>query len=178
MNNIRRKIYYGCVLGVSLSMATVCAEPEPLQVPPIPYLEESYSWSKPFVKWPYTSPFWSGQGWADNVSKPWYRVINTQEEWNLLYADLRRGQVIPPQPPVIDFEQYQVVVGGLGGRNTMDKLVVLEVGEAFIHVADINYNGCKVPSFGMVATPTAVILMKKTDKQLTFQVDKASWECN
>lgn len=114
---------------------------------------------------------------------PWSRVINTQKEWQTFYDQLTEGLVfiVPELPPQIDFEQYQVITGGLGKRPTGGYAVVVdrvdELSDAlYVSVLEVT------PSKDCVLTqaithPSTAIMIKKTTKPIKFSLAKLTREC-
>jgi hypothetical protein len=116
--------------------------------------------------------------------QPWVKVIKTQKEWQLHFDELTRGLVFiaPELPPTIDFDQYQVITGGLGVKPTGGYSVVVdrvdELSDAvYISVLEVSPgNGCPVT----LATtyPSTAIVIKKITKPIKFSLSKLTRICS
>jgi len=117
--------------------------------------------------------------------QPWTLLINSQADWEdfynqpLAYMQFAQGQV--PTAPTLDFENYQVVAGGLGIKNNGGyRLIVSDVyefdNEVNIHVLVIQPSAnCLLPQ--VISYPSATILIRKTNKPLRFTTSQLLDEC-
>lgn len=115
----------------------------------------------------------------------WTRVINSQDGWeelfneSLAYTLYLDGEA--PVAPVFDFNQYQVLSGGLGVRDTGGyQLVVSRVEErdsdVLIHVLMVRPSeNCLSPM--MISYPSATVLVKRMNKPFSFLVVQSIDEC-
>jgi hypothetical protein len=111
---------------------------------------------------------------------PWIKFITTQKEWNLFYDEsvIDSPTLINPQ---IDFENYQVIAGGLGMRTSGGYMIlvkdVLEFEhEIYVNIIDIRPgNNCIVTS--EITYPSTIIVIKKTSKPIKFFVSKYTSKC-
>ncbi len=137
--------------------------------------------------------------WADNImthavlalpddpriEEPWSRTITSQQEWNdhfnqsLAYMQFPVGEA--PTPMEIDFEQYQILSGGLGIKpSTGHYIAINEVKELddriWVHVLSVS-PGANCSSGAMITYPSITLLVKKTDKPFVFTVSHLSEDC-
>ena len=127
------------------------------------------------------------------VDDPWSRVITSQEEWEeffrapLAYTDFFDGN--HPVVPEFDFEEYQILTGGIGIKysNQLGAEHILSVErvtqsdtEIIVHVLVV------APSFdcptspsdsGFPSYPSTTVLVKKTDKPFRFEVSNLTNQC-
>lgn len=116
--------------------------------------------------------------------EPWTRVINTQEEWQLFYDELFAENEMPPvslPAPLLDFENYLLLAGGLGIRSSGGFTVSVESvhefeNEIFIQVLEI-LPGVHCVVTAAITYPSAAILIKKTNKPFKSSVLKATHDC-
>jgi hypothetical protein len=115
---------------------------------------------------------------AREVQKSWVQVIKTQEEWATFY-----GSLVPVRPvPVIDFENYQIVAGGLGmvGNTAGPRLVVERVDELTNQILVSVLIVTPIPGcLGLDAVhyPTTAIVIRKTDKPVQIHSSSATTDC-
>ncbi len=112
-------------------------------------------------------------------------VISSQEDWEsfynqpLAYMSFLEGTI--PTAPVLDFENYQVLAGGLGVQSHGGSLLVVEEvqeleGSIAVHVLLVRpSSNCLLPM--VISYPSTAILVKKTDKPFTFSVSQLVDEC-
>ncbi|NOQ15496.1 MAG: hypothetical protein GQ581_00380 [Methyloprofundus sp.] len=115
----------------------------------------------------------------------WSMVISSQEDWesfynqSLMYISFLEGTA--PTAPVLDFENYQVLAGGLGMHSAGGTLLVVdkvqELGDSIaVHVLIVRpSSNCLLPM--VISYPSTAILVKKTDKPFTFSVSQLVKEC-
>lgn len=117
--------------------------------------------------------------------EPWTRIINTQEEWQSFYDELLVENEIDPtlsSAPVLDFENYLLLAGGLGIRSSGGFTVSVESvhefeNEIFIQVLEILPGAHCVVTMG-ITYPSTAILIKKTNKPFKSSVLKATHDCS
>lgn len=117
---------------------------------------------------------------------PWIRIIQTQEEWESLYQQILADNLLVPaetEPtPLIDFQNFQLIAGGLGVRShTGDRLLIEDVHELedaiIIQVLEARRAGyCIV--LPALSYPSATILIRKTHKPIRIASAVASDDCN
>ncbi len=116
-------------------------------------------------------------------TEPWVRFISTQEEWESFYTELIYGNLGNTEflLPEIDFENYQMIAGGVGFQSTGGfQLVIEKVYEnsngLFVDILFVTpgkYCGVTTAS----SYPSAAILIKKTDKPSKISVTNIVKEC-
>jgi len=151
-------LFWKCYVGVAL--ATIISAV---------HADEVFSYA--VLKLPY----------ASRSVTPWSAVINTQEEWQQLYESWQDDFTPPIQAPQIDFEQYQLITGGLGEKYSGGYSVVVDrvddLGNAiYISVLEVSPgNGCVVTTG--FTYPSTAILIKKSNNPLKFYITKVIQEC-
>lgn len=118
--------------------------------------------------------------------QPWSQVITNQDDWRALFFTgieaMTFAQGSAPNAPTIDFDQYQVLSGGLGVRTTGGhSLVVKKVRETqtqvIIDLLEISpAKGCL--TFAALTYPSTTIFIKKTDKPLSFNISQLTESCS
>lgn len=119
------------------------------------------------------------------IETQWSRTIGSQEEWesffnqSLTYMTFLVGQ--SPIAPALDFEQHQIVTGGMGVQNTggyllsVNQVSELE-NEIIIHTLMIRPSAnCLVPL--AISYPSTTILIEKTNKPIRFSLSQLVDEC-
>lgn len=123
--------------------------------------------------------------YAPKKVEPWYQIIRSQEEWQAFYAKTAYEYITPikaVEAPIVDFKNYQLLVGGLGAKPTNGySLVIEQVTDAVdglsISVLDVSLtSGCVAGA--VISYPYAAVLLKKTDKPLRFELSKAVKACH
>jgi hypothetical protein len=114
------------------------------------------------------------------MTGPWYQVIQTQQEWEQFYSSqpLPTVDVVAP-PPIIDFANYTLIVGGLGGGTgpwlVMDKVV--DVSDTlYVNVGRV-VPGAHCAVAQVVTFPTLAILVRKTSKKIQVYVEPLVFNC-
>jgi hypothetical protein len=119
------------------------------------------------------------------IEEPWSKTITTQQDWELYFysttAHMTFLQGEAPVAPQLDFENYQILAGGLGmkpsGGNILSVENVQELDDIIdIHVLSIT-PGASCVSIAMISYPSTTILVKKTDKPFRFTISNAIAEC-
>jgi hypothetical protein len=118
--------------------------------------------------------------------QPWSQVITNQHDWKALFftgiETMTFAQGSAPVAPTIDFDQYQILSGGLGVKSTGGySLVVRKVRETqtqvMIDLLEISpAQGCL--TFAALTYPSATIFIKKTDKPLSFTISQLTEACS
>ena len=123
----------------------------------------------------------------------WSEVITSESQWVLFYSKLINENsftTIDYVIPKIDFENYQVITGGLGDTLSLsDFLLIREVNElADVILITVVYNqlepNCINVQFGHIINnmpnyPTITFLIKKTDKPIKFHLQRINnYECD
>lgn len=115
---------------------------------------------------------------------PWTRIIKTQNEWDLFYDEavaLSLLDTTSRPDPQIDFENFQVVAGGFGSRSSGGYIVSVESVLEFEHVIYVNVldirPGHSCGTTSAITHPSAIIVIKKTDKPFKFFVSQYTREC-
>ena len=110
--------------------------------------------------------------------KPWVKIIRNQTDWESHFyattAAITYPESMAPIAPVLDFEDYQVISGGLGGRSSGGYYIAIESVHELekamvIHVLDVRPGPGCVVSFWLT-NPSITFLVKKTDKPIKFTV--------
>lgn len=116
---------------------------------------------------------------------PWSRTITTSTEWNSFYNDLLQGTTSTAAEtvaaPVIDFDVYQMVAGGLGMRPTGGYSVVVgkvyELSESLLIDVLVVSPGKTCAVTQAITYPSVAILVKKTSKPLQFFLSNLTLDC-
>ncbi|BCG64381.1 MAG: hypothetical protein methR_P2154 [Methyloprofundus sp.] len=115
----------------------------------------------------------------------WSMVINSQEDWEsfynqpLAYMSFLAGTI--PTAPVLDFENYQILAGGLGMQSHGGAFLTVETVQELensisVHVLLVRPGpDCTLPA--VISYPSTAILIKKTDKPFSFSVSNLIDEC-
>lgn len=122
----------------------------------------------------------------DKISEePWSKVIDTQEEWSDFYLNLIEenapDSVVSYILPEIDFEAFRVVAGGIGvrtsgGHSVSISKVVETTDTVYIEVLVIKPGiNCLVTA--NITYPSAAILIRKSDKQISFSSTELTQDC-
>ncbi|SDY34599.1 hypothetical protein [Nitrosomonas halophila] len=117
---------------------------------------------------------------------PWIRIIQTQEEWESLYQQMLADNLLildEVEPaPLIDFQNFQLIAGGLGMRPHIgDRLLIESVheleDEIIIQVLEVRRTGyCIV--LPALSYPSATILIRKTHKPIRISSAIATDDCD
>lgn len=121
-----------------------------------------------------------------SIDTPWNRIIDSQDEWEAFFNEPLAYMTFSvdadiPTAAVIDFNQYQIVTGGLGIQETGGyRLLVEEVedmdNEIVIHTLMIKPStACGIPI--PTSYPSATILVERTDKPFRFSLSQLIDEC-
>jgi hypothetical protein len=119
---------------------------------------------------------------------PWATVITDQLEWeNFYYQEILGCDGSTPidgedpclaDPPVVDFDSHQVIVGGPGAKPSSDYQVLVSNVDSsgstlHIHITEV------APCLGLTVIdyPITGIVVEKTDKPLSFSLQSASMDC-
>ena len=137
------------------------------------------------------------------IDVPWIRIITNHVDWLSFYYELLSAQgivpdescgpgvdvLVPPAPdcsppaPIVDFDDYQIIVGGLGIRyNGSAKIVVSDVDATsssalMINVIDLNPSDeCVVST--VINHPMAAVAVPRSDKPVNVSVEEATLRCH
>lgn len=119
------------------------------------------------------------------IDEPWLKVIHDQDDWESHFyattAAVTYLEGTAPVATVFDFEEYQVISGGLGFRsNGGYYLAVASVNELeevlLIHVLDISA-GSTCLTTAAITHPSMTLLVKKTDKPIKISVTELTDQC-
>lgn len=115
-------------------------------------------------------------------TEPWVKIIKTHEEWAQLYDELTLVVGEPDPLPVIDFENFQLIVGGIGARSTGgNSLLVQGIYESdhdiTIYILDVT-PGAHCAAIAVIDYPMAAFLIRETGKPLNFYVQRAQKDCS
>ena len=119
-------------------------------------------------------------------TEPWVKIIKTHEEWVQLYNELTLVVSEPDPLPGIDFENFQLIVGGIGARSTGgNSLLVQGIYESDhdITIYVLDAMPCMTTTIAAVAViavidyPMTAFLIRKTEKPLNFYVQRAKTGC-
>jgi len=139
------------------------------------YVQSEEGFSHLIIKLPYDY----------QINYPWVRVIDSIAELEAFYGELTEGlghsnlELLPM--PVVNFEDYTLIAGGLGFQTTgAVSLAIGTVGNAEHGVYIEAYRVMPGP-YCMVTDdigyPTVGILVKKTNKQVMVNLKDASYSC-
>lgn len=119
------------------------------------------------------------------IDEPWFKIIRNQADWESHFyattAAITFPESMAPVAPVLDFDSYQVISGGLGMRSSGGYYLAIESvyeleSTMSIHVLNVSPgSGCLV-SFGFT-NPSITFLVKKTDKAIKFAVTELINQC-
>lgn len=132
------------------------------------------------------------------IDTPWTRVITNAVDWQKIYIELlavngidpsticNPGIFVPadclPPPPIVDFDRYQIVIGGLGIRyNGSSNIVVSDVDARYgstmkIRVIDLNPSDeCFVTT--VINYPMFAIAVPVSEKPVLVSVKNATLNC-
>lgn len=119
------------------------------------------------------------------IDEPWSKVITNQKDWeSFFYAQTAHisyfeGQA--PSPEKLDFENYQILTGGLGLKNSGGYSLIVEGvfeldNEIDLRVLEIKPSeNCLTPA--VMSYPSATVLIKKTNKPFKLSISKLINEC-
>jgi hypothetical protein len=132
------------------------------------------------------------------IDTPWIRVITNHVDWLNFYFELLAAQgidpdkycepysVVPvdcsPPAPLVDYENYQIVVGGLGIRyRGGSRIVVSGVDATMTHelridIIDLNPSADCITT-QVISHPMAVVAVPKTEKPIRVSVEDAMLYC-
>ena len=114
------------------------------------------------------------------INDPWFKIIRNQADWEAHFyattAAITYPDSMAPTAPVLDFQNYQVISGGLGIRSSGGYSLAIQsvhkIEEAmYIHVLSVSPGpGCV--SFSAITYPSITILVKKTDTPIKFTISE------
>ena len=119
------------------------------------------------------------------INEPWSKVITNQKDWeSFFYAQTAHisyfeGQA--PSPENLDFDNYQILTGGLGVKNSGGYSLIVEGvfeldDEIDLRVLEIKPSeNCLTPA--VMSYPSATVLIKKTNKPFKLSISKLINEC-
>jgi len=120
-----------------------------------------------------------------HIEKPWFKVIDNQADWEAHFyastATITYAADTAPVAPVLDFENYQVISGGLGMRSSGGYYLAIEsvkqVGNnMYIHVLNVRPgSNCLVTM--ALTYPSVTIVVKKADKPIRVSVSELIQQC-
>lgn len=107
-------------------------------------------------------------------TEPWVRIIKTHEEWAQLYNELALVVSEPNPLPGIDFENFQLIVGGTGVRSTGgNSLLVQRIYESDHDITIYILDVIPCVAIAVIDYPMTAFLIRKTEKPLNFYVQQA-----
>lgn len=118
--------------------------------------------------------------------EPWVKVITTVEDWNLFYSDLLWDGTSEPAEiltaPTIDFDSYQLLVGGLGlqmngGFSVSIRKVIEFPDSLWIDVLIVRPGKDCIVTMALTY-PTVAVLIKKTTKPIQFSFSDLIINCS
>ena len=113
--------------------------------------------------------------------EPWVNIIKTRAEWQAFYEELTADLQSDDALPEIDFEVFQLIVGGVGvrgqGGNSLQVTGIYEFdNDISIYVLDAAPGDhCISPT--VIDYPMAAFLIRKTDRSIGFNVQSAKINC-
>lgn len=120
--------------------------------------------------------------------EPWLRTITTQEQWESFYNELFSQNLggdeldNPVTIPKIDFENYQIVAGGVGVKPSSGFEISIYKVYEFTDYMLINVfivsPGPDCTAGAVITYPYAAAQIKKTDKLLRFSVSYLTHFCS
>lgn len=114
-------------------------------------------------------------------TEPWVKIIKTHEEWAQLYDELTLVVSEPDPLPGIDFESFQLIVGGIGVKSSGGNSLLVQGIYEFdhdivIYILDV-IPGAHCSAIAVIDYPMTAFLIRKTEKPLSFHVQQAKIEC-
>ena len=117
--------------------------------------------------------------------EPWSNVITTTRDWDLFYSDLLWDGASEPAElltaPAIDFDSYQLLVGGLGlqmsGGFSLSIRKVIEYNDSLLVDVLIMKPGENCLVAMALTYPSVAVLIKKTTKPLQFVFTNLTVDC-
>ena len=115
----------------------------------------------------------------------WVRIISSQQEWETFYQELTAPYVeflskVEPMP-IIDFENYMLIAGGLGFKSSNGTTVSIESVIELYNIIYVNAvstrTGVNCMAGAQVTYPTVAILIKKTAKKIKIYLSEAIINC-
>ena len=114
-------------------------------------------------------------------TEPWVKIIKTRDEWMQLYDELTTVLSEPDPLPEIDFENFQLIAGGIGVKSTGGNSLLVQGIYEFdhdivIYILDV-IPGAHCSAIAVIDYPMTAFLIRKTEKPLSFHVQQAKIEC-
>lgn len=116
---------------------------------------------------------------------PWNKVITTTRDWDMFYSELLWDGSEPAYlytAPVIDFDTYQLVAGGLGMQNSggfsLSVQKVIEYSDSVLIDVLVIKPGENCSVTMAITYPTVAVLIKKTSKPLQFSLTNLTTDCS
>lgn len=116
------------------------------------------------------------------IEESWVKIIRNQSKWESHFyattAAITYPENLAPVAPVLDFENFQVISGGLGRQFISGHYLAIESvheleSEVIIHVLSVGpKSGCLVYATLFPTYPSITFLVKKTDKPINFTVSE------
>jgi len=120
-----------------------------------------------------------------NISEPWVKVITTQEDWESFFYSTMATITYPtgqaPVAPVINFDDYQIITGGLGIKPSsgysvvVDKIIETE-DTLYINILSVS-PGTNCVNFAAMTHPSVAILVKKNNKTKNYTINSVVNHC-
>lgn len=117
--------------------------------------------------------------------KPWLKLIKSQQEWEDYFYSTMAAITYPqgkaPVAPEMDFNNFQVIAGGLGLRSSGGYNLAIDNvrqfgGVTYIHVLDISPGpGCLVTT--ALTYPSITVMVKKTETPIRYSVSSLISPC-
>lgn len=119
-------------------------------------------------------------------TEPWVKIIKTHEEWAQLYDELTLVVSEPDPLPGIDFESFQLIVGGIGVKSSGGNSLLVDgifESDHDIVIYILDAIPCAATTMTALAAitvidyPMTAFLIRKTEKPLSFYVQQAKIGC-
>ena len=115
----------------------------------------------------------------------WVQIITSQEEWESFFYSTMATITYPageaPVAPLIDFETYQVITGGLGMKPTSGYSLAVEKVIETDDVMNLNIISVSPVSsclnLQVISYPTLTLMIKKTDKDIKYNITSVVNKC-
>lgn len=111
---------------------------------------------------------------------PWTQLIESQDEWETFYSDPNHYFDLSVAPPVYDFDQNSILVGGLGAEYSNSSMMIrylkpgTEKTYLGIHILTPGPS-CIVPT--EQTHPTMAILIPQSDLNIEYHVTEVVVPC-
>ena len=117
------------------------------------------------------------------IDSPWSRIIKSQEQLQQFYDENRTyisATPFPHVPPVIDFDVFSIVVGGLDWRYSHSKILVESVdsSSSTLYISAVILSpGGNCARAGFISYPNIAVLVPKHTGDLRIDTQEYVKDC-